>query len=435
MNEPKCIYCGRGESDGVELSISDIIPDGLTNKKITNKNVCKIEHNNNFSDQFESYVINELEFLRNYLGIKNKKGKLPSYTANYEFDGAIFTKKLTSKKDFYSGNIIKGKNGSSKLLFGTIEKLGEISNLNPDKLKEVSPNCDVTQIINLKINIFYALEMKRMIAKIGYEWYCKVMEIGGKFPEFDDISNFVLGTYEGEDLVSVITDLDLYYTLNDQVELGSHSLTIYDDPDGYTYVVYMFFGLMLYKIRIRHHESLATEWQYLPFYCIRYDGSVVHPLTMLMNVCYKLKSVSVEKGTKDLLEYLKKSYKDLMSMQIFTLRNFYSTVQEISVSITTLTGDELYNELIGYKESRSLFAVFVLTILGEHFNMYDSNKDFNSNLKVILETDDKVVFKKNELYSRLTAEFKSEKLLLNLEKGIELFLRAYQNEVLGKGEL
>ena len=432
MNESKCIYCGRGKLDGVELSISDIIPDGLTNKTITNKNVCKIEHNNKFSDQFESYVINELEFLRNYLGIKNKNGKLPSYTANYEFEGAIFTKKLASKKDFYSGNIIPGKDESSKMFFGAIEELGKISNFNSDKLKEVSPNGDVTQVINLKLNIFYAREMKRMIAKIGYEWYCKAMEIDDKFPEFEDIINYVLDTYKGEDLVSVITDLDLYYTLNNQVELGSHSMTIYDDPDGYTYVVYMFFGLMLYKIKIRRHESLATKWQYIPFCCIRYDGSVVHPLTMLMNVCYKLKSVSVEKGTKDLLEYLKKSYKDLMSMHIFTLRNFYSTVQEISVSITTLKGDELYNELIGYKESRSLFAIFVLTVLGERFNMYDVNKDFNSNLKVVLETDDKVVFEKDELYSRLTAEFKSEKLLLNLKKGIEVFLNAYRNEVLEK---
>lgn len=40
-----CIYCGI-EAD---LSESDIIPDALTNARITNKNVCKTEHNNKFS--------------------------------------------------------------------------------------------------------------------------------------------------------------------------------------------------------------------------------------------------------------------------------------------------------------------------------------------------------------------------------------------------
>ena len=47
-----CIYCGN-----TETSESDIIPDALTNARITNKNVCKTEHNNKFSDLFESDVI------------------------------------------------------------------------------------------------------------------------------------------------------------------------------------------------------------------------------------------------------------------------------------------------------------------------------------------------------------------------------------------
>ena len=75
MGEVKCIYCGRGTSDGVEISESDIIPDALTNAKIRCKNVCKTEHNNKFSDMFESKVINELSFIRNYLNIRGKNNK------------------------------------------------------------------------------------------------------------------------------------------------------------------------------------------------------------------------------------------------------------------------------------------------------------------------------------------------------------------------
>ena len=54
----KCIYCGKSE----DLSISDIIPDALTNARVQNKNVCRTEHNNKFSDMFESEVIKALSF-------------------------------------------------------------------------------------------------------------------------------------------------------------------------------------------------------------------------------------------------------------------------------------------------------------------------------------------------------------------------------------
>ena len=54
--EQKCIYCGKNH----DLSESDIIPDALTNARIFNNNVWRIEHNNRFSDMFESKVIEAL---------------------------------------------------------------------------------------------------------------------------------------------------------------------------------------------------------------------------------------------------------------------------------------------------------------------------------------------------------------------------------------
>lgn len=60
----KCIYCGKDN----DLSESDIILDALTNARILNKNVCRVEHNNKFSDMFESKVIEALSFITNELG-------------------------------------------------------------------------------------------------------------------------------------------------------------------------------------------------------------------------------------------------------------------------------------------------------------------------------------------------------------------------------
>ena len=66
-----CIYCGNKH----DLSESDVIPDALTNARLTNKNVCRIEHNNKFSDLFEGEVTNSLAFLTKELEIKAGKGK------------------------------------------------------------------------------------------------------------------------------------------------------------------------------------------------------------------------------------------------------------------------------------------------------------------------------------------------------------------------
>lgn len=69
MNEIKCIYCGMNEKDGVDLSYSDIIPDGLTKRKVGARNVCRIKHNNDFGSSFETEVITALSPIRNYLNL------------------------------------------------------------------------------------------------------------------------------------------------------------------------------------------------------------------------------------------------------------------------------------------------------------------------------------------------------------------------------
>ena len=84
MNHRACIYCGTTDN----LSDSDIIPDALTNAKVINKNVCRIEHNNKFSDLFESEVIKKLAFITNELDVKSSKGKtFPKYDAIIVVEG------------------------------------------------------------------------------------------------------------------------------------------------------------------------------------------------------------------------------------------------------------------------------------------------------------------------------------------------------------
>ena len=107
-----CIYCGI-ETD---LSESDIIPDALTNARITNKNVCKIEHNNKFSDLFESKVIKALAFITNELDVKSKKSKnYASYPAKVEIAGVEYEVSKTSDRSIFDGRVQFGLIDSDRL--------------------------------------------------------------------------------------------------------------------------------------------------------------------------------------------------------------------------------------------------------------------------------------------------------------------------------
>ena len=95
----RCIYCGT-END---LSKSDIIPDALTNGKIINPNVCRVDHNNRFSDMFEDEVISKLAFITNELDIKSSKGnQYARYAASVIVEGTEYTTKMNADTDLLS---------------------------------------------------------------------------------------------------------------------------------------------------------------------------------------------------------------------------------------------------------------------------------------------------------------------------------------------
>lgn len=108
----RCIYCGRTD----DLSESDIIPDALTNARILNRNVCRIEHNNRFSDMFESKVIEALSFITNELDIKSSKGKkYAPYNAIITIEGNDYDVLLHGDNDIFNGRVLNSVDRSQKI--------------------------------------------------------------------------------------------------------------------------------------------------------------------------------------------------------------------------------------------------------------------------------------------------------------------------------
>ena len=114
----KCIYCGATE----DLSESDIVPDALTNARILNRNVCKIAHNNKFSDMFESKVIEALSYITNVLDVKtSKSSKFSQYDTYTIIDGKEYKARIRSERDIFSGQILTSVDGTQKL--GAYDKI------------------------------------------------------------------------------------------------------------------------------------------------------------------------------------------------------------------------------------------------------------------------------------------------------------------------
>ncbi|MBU8568913.1 hypothetical protein KM914_21360 [Virgibacillus pantothenticus] len=109
----KCIYCGISK----DLSKSDIIPDALTNAKIINPNVCRIEHNNEFSDLFEYEVIKKLALITNELDIKSSKSKkYASYSTQININGTEYNTNISSESELFRNKKMRSIDG--KYLFG-----------------------------------------------------------------------------------------------------------------------------------------------------------------------------------------------------------------------------------------------------------------------------------------------------------------------------
>ncbi len=246
MKQRACIYCGITEN----LSDSDIIPDALTNAKVINKNVCRIEHNNKFSDLFESDVIKRLAFITNELDVKSSKGKsFPKYDAKIVVEGKEYSTTISSNVELFSDKrILTSDDGTSKL--GSLEQIKKIKAATPESITEIDINNTVfEEKITLNLDVFFSDSMYRLVSKIAYEWYCLCNNVSGKLDAFNNIIDYIcLG--QGNNPVSLVSNCELYKLLEDIADFGSHVLITYIGIDGSVNAIISLFGIAIYNVRL-----------------------------------------------------------------------------------------------------------------------------------------------------------------------------------------
>ena len=240
----KCIYCGIDH----DLSESDIIPDALTNARILNRNVCRIEHNNKFSDMFESKVIDALSFITNELDIKSSKGKkYAPYDAVVTIEGTDYNLKLHGDNEIFDGRVLKSVDNTQ--MISSYDKAVKIAK-DEKKVKPLDVNTiEMEKKISISNEIFFDISMYRMLSKIAFEWYCSKNSLSDYYSEFNDIVKFIT-TGEGTNPVSIIQEEKIYEMLDQQVNLGSHTLFAVEKENGEIDVIISLFGLLMYRVKV-----------------------------------------------------------------------------------------------------------------------------------------------------------------------------------------
>ena len=240
--ENKCIYCGRMDN----LSESDIIPDALTNARILNRNVCRIEHNNKFSDMFESKVIDALSFITNELDIKSSKGKnYAPYEAVVTIEGIDYNIRLHGDKEIFNGRVLKSTDNTQ--MISSYDRAVKIAK-DERKVQPLDINTiEIEKKVRINNEIFFDISMFRMLSKIAFEWYCAKNSISGYYSEFSNIVEFIT-TGNGTNPVSIIQEEELYKMVDHLGNLGSHTLFAFEKEDGEIDVIISLFGLLMYRV-------------------------------------------------------------------------------------------------------------------------------------------------------------------------------------------
>lgn len=253
MNEKRCIYCGTTE----KLTVSDIIPDALTNARITNDCVCQGLHNSQMTEKFEGQVAKRLSFLLNELDIKSSKSKHYSdYSAMITIDETeYYAKKIQSDDDFIRNNKVLWNKDHTQA-FGdieTIKKIAESYGKDASKVQEIDiNNIEFVNTVNIDIDVFFSKEMYRQVAKIAYEWYCAQNSITDKYEDFNEIVSYIVdGT--GNDIVDIVIDSDVNNKFRGYCNSGSHCLVGYISDDSKINVFVNLFGIIIYNVKVCNH--------------------------------------------------------------------------------------------------------------------------------------------------------------------------------------
>lgn len=383
----KCIYC-----NSTDLTVSDIISCALTGKKLTRKFVCR-KHNAFTNDEFENTAIASLAFFRNELGLTERKGNPVKYDATVVADGMTIKQKISDRASFYQKIVSPAEKNGNHYLFGNVELLKKEAASNKSEIKIVDVTSAQVQVSISFSETFFSREMFLTVAKIAYEWYCYANDINNYNAEkFKDIVDVILLKQPVEKCVEIVVSQTFEKRLDGYRPLGSHVLYDYTDIDGYQYVVYEFWGVVTYKIRIcraREIFNAYDEPQLLMVYSINGEEFPLFSFTSTTH----LPSFPFSSLTNHYFRFFYSRINELLNTKDITLpmlRKLRNALYPDFIQYKNHTCD--FAQLVDYEELNRVFILYFIKNLAENEAMYDFGQSFNANMTKIFECDTGMLF-------------------------------------------
>lgn len=427
--EIKCIYCNRGANDGVIINESHIIPDAIVNKNVTYKNVCSIDHNKVFGDTFESEIIEKMKVLTHYLGIYNKNRKTQPYSSHLKVNGMRFTKTYSLTKGILDNPVTVTENGNKKVL----GKLSQKPLKNHEDKVEILNELEVFEEFNFNeiISMLYSRSMLRLVAKIGYEWYCREYKINGVHKEFEQIIRYIVETeYDGEELVTVVNDRTFENELHKNFDNGAYVLWIDYSKERQTfYTMFSFLGLVLYKVKIRTTPILIySPLKSRTITYIRRDGNESNTKMFFNDFDRKFYSISAEEAVENQKKEIMEQLSDIVTKFSISLKGLKPFVDELKKY--DLSSGQKVCEKLQLVSDRMIQAVIVLDILGEKKEEYDFTQDFISNTYKLIPTENKeYALQQGSRLEFLRSLLENDRRINCIVEGIHLYEMVYEKEI------
>lgn len=173
------------------------------------------------------------------------------------------------------------------MLVGNVEKLRQKSGINEEDI-EILQTQDITVNYPFSLEELFASEaMLRTVAKIAYEWHCYINDIEEcNMERYKDIIECILLEKTVSQFVEIVTDNTLDEVLKNICYVGDHGLFEYIDIDGYLYVIINFWGIVLYKVKIKNTFKPNTHKKHhYKFYVYRIDGNKSEVL--FLRLCFR----------------------------------------------------------------------------------------------------------------------------------------------------
>lgn len=389
----KCIYCNN-ESD---LSVSDIIPAALTGAKLRKRFVCRY-HNGFINDYYERKMISKLDFYRNLIGLTERDGDPVRFKARVEVDGYVVEEKTISD----IASILDPKNpfrtedeSGHTVIVGETEQLLRIKGATKERIQPIDMGkVEVSRVDDLR-ELLISKEVLHAIAKIGYEWHCNRHGIESYDQgKYKDIVEYILTQESESPLVELVISQFAYVLLDSHARTGSNMAFEYDDEDGFTYVIFSLFGVLMYKVRICCHGKAVlstTNKNFADFYHV--DGSIegVEFVTMGLNtITSEEPTVGLSRLCMDIKQrFSKLGERDLSRAYI---KNNIEKIKQLLPDYKK--GKLTLTQLLDFESQDRVIPVYIIEWLYTHRSEYDANDTFRNNMFRIFQTNDRHVFTK-----------------------------------------